>query len=73
MMKSVLESEPHNFQIPADAVLKDEQASADAILFTLRKYLITDAKEGDLRVVYYSGQGCLGDATREDELGAIAQ
>ena len=57
MMKSVLESDPHNFQIPADAVLKDEQATADNILFTLRKYLITDAREGDLRVVYYSGHG----------------
>ncbi len=57
MMKSVLEADPHNFQIPADAVLKDEQATADAILYTLRKYLITDAREGDLRVVYYSGHG----------------
>lgn len=57
MMKSVLEADPHNFQIPADAVLKDEQATADAILFTLRNYLITDAQEGDIRVVYYSGHG----------------
>jgi hypothetical protein len=57
MMKSILEAEPHNFEIPADAVLLDERATADAILFTLRKYLIDDAQEGDLRVVYYSGHG----------------
>jgi hypothetical protein len=55
LMKSILEA--HQFEIPSDAVLLDEQASADAILFTLHKYLVDEANEGDLRVVYYSGHG----------------
>jgi hypothetical protein len=65
LMKSILEA--HQFTIPNDAVLLDEQATADAILFTLRKYLIEDAHAGDLRVVYYSGHGnyVRNRATRE--------
>lgn len=65
LMKSILEA--HQFTIPNDAVLLDEQATADAILFTLRKYLIDDAHAGDLRVVFYSGHGnyVRNRATRE--------
>jgi hypothetical protein len=37
--------------------LVDEHATADAILTTLRRNLVDDAKPGDLRFVYYSGHG----------------
>ncbi len=73
MMKAVLDL--HGFTIPADAVLTDENATADAILSVLRKYLIDDPdlRDGDLRVVYYSGHGnyvrntAVTDANEYDE------
>ncbi len=38
-------------------VLRNEQATADAILSTLQHKLIDETKAGDLRLVYYSGHG----------------
>jgi hypothetical protein len=55
LMQSLLSA--HGFEIPKDAVLLDAQASADAILFTLQKYLLEDAHEGDIRFIFYSGHG----------------
>ena len=67
LMRSILAF--HGFEIPPDAVLLDAQASADAILFTLQKYLLDDARAGDIRVVYYSGHGnqVLNTATNEPD------
>jgi uncharacterized caspase-like protein len=52
LMKDILEG--HQF---SSTVLQNEQATADAILSTLSRYLVDDARKGDLRVVYYSGRG----------------
>ena len=52
LMKGILT--PLGFSI---VTLKDEEATADAILTTLKTNLVDDAKAGDVRVVYYSGHG----------------
>ncbi len=38
-------------------ILRDQEATADAILSALRKNLVDDAKAGDIRIFYYSGHG----------------
>jgi hypothetical protein len=38
-------------------ILRDQEATADAILTALQKNLVDDAKSGDIRVFYYSGHG----------------
>ncbi len=38
-------------------VLRDQEATAAAILGALRKNLVDDAKAGDIRIFYYSGHG----------------
>jgi len=38
-------------------ILRDQEATADAILSALQKNLVDDAKSGDIRVFYYSGHG----------------
>src|ERR1700733_13049006 len=39
------------------AILKDQEATAQAILLTLQRKLIDETGSGDIRVVYYSGHG----------------
>ncbi|MGP8247582.1 MAG: caspase family protein [Bryobacteraceae bacterium] len=53
LMKAVLQS--LGFQ--DFVVLTDQDATADAILQTLQKNLVDDARPGDLRLFYYSGHG----------------
>src|ERR1700677_3000790 len=38
-------------------ILRNQEATADAILSALQKNLVDDAKSGDIRVFYYSGHG----------------
>ena len=57
LMESVLRSAPYNFQDSEIVRLENEQATAEAILKTLRQELVTGAGSGDTRLVYYSGHG----------------
>jgi hypothetical protein len=57
LMESVLRSAPYNFQDAEVIRLENEQATAEAILKTLKEELVTKAGAGDIRLVYYSGHG----------------
>jgi hypothetical protein len=53
LMEGVLRS----FGFTDIVILKNQDATADAILSTLQKNLVDDAQAGDVRVFYYSGHG----------------
>ena len=53
LMQGILESRGFTDIV----VLKDQDATAQAILLTLRRKLIDETSSGDVRVVYYSGHG----------------
>jgi hypothetical protein len=53
LMKDVLA----DLGITEFVILRDQEATADAILSALQKNLVDDAKAGDIRVFYYSGHG----------------
>ncbi|HEV3331643.1 MAG TPA: caspase family protein [Bryobacteraceae bacterium] len=53
LMKSVLT----DLGVSDFVVLRDQEASASAILGALEKNLVDDAKSGDIRIFYYSGHG----------------
>ncbi len=55
LMKGLLES--LGLQETDFVVLRDQQATAAAILAALQKNLVDDAQPGDVRVFYYSGHG----------------
>jgi len=53
LMKSVL----GDLGINDFVILRDQEATAAAILDALQKNLVDDAKPGDIRIFYYSGHG----------------
>jgi len=53
LMEGVLRS----FGFNDFVILKNQDATADAILSALKKNLVDDAQAGDVRVFYYSGHG----------------
>jgi hypothetical protein len=53
LMKDVLA----DLGITEFVILRDQEATADAILSALQKNLVDDAKAGDIRLFYYSGHG----------------
>ena len=54
-------------------VLKDQQATAGAILAALQKNLVDDAQSGDERVFYYSGHGNVVRNEASTELDQLDQ
>ena len=63
LMQAVLEG----LGVTDFVILKDQEATADAILSALQHNLVDDAQPGDVRIFYYSGHGnhVRNQATRE--------
>ena len=55
LMESILSSDKLGFK--DIVVLKNQQATANAILAALQKKLIDETVSGDIRFVFYSGHG----------------
>jgi len=55
LIESILSSDKLGFK--DIAILKNQEATADAILSTLQRKLIDETSKGDIRVVFYSGHG----------------